>query len=133
MLFHFSSCAPRRGETIAAAVTARSNATKRLDIARTPSDSLKRRRPLYELLAVDHHLSPDLSDRLAVLRRSDVQAHHVPGLEGVLGPASAGLGDGIPCFEDPVLNGAAVILGIHFHEDMRIRPHVLRDHSAHRN
>src|SRR5207253_1979120 len=73
---------------------------------------------LLELLAVDHDAASDLSDRLAVLRRRDVQAHFIAGLERILAPASAGLGDGIPCFENPARDVAAVVLGIHLHQDV---------------
>src|SRR5215471_947845 len=128
-LFHFSSCARRRGAMIPAAMTATIETTRRLDISEPSSrvSSLQ----LLELFAVDHDTTSDLPDGLPVLRPVDLHAHFISGFERVLAPASAGLGDGIPGFENPVRDVAGVVLGIHFHQDVRIRPHVFRHRSVH--
>src|SRR5689334_353393 len=133
MLFHFSSWARRRADNIAAATTTRSTTTRRLDIADPPPFSLERRRALHELLAVDDDLSPDLANRLIVLRGRDIKAHDIPGFERVLAPAAAGLGNGIPGFEHPLLNRTTVVLGVDLDQHVRIRPHVFRHCSSHRH
>src|SRR5262245_13315898 len=129
MLFHFSSCARTSEENIAAATKAATETTRRLDIAEPPRALIL----LLELFSVDLDAASDLADGLLVLRRRDVEAHFIAGLERILAPASAGLGDGIPRFEHPVLDVAAVVLGIHLHQHMRIRPHIFRDRSLHRH
>jgi hypothetical protein len=68
-----------------------------------------------ELFAVDPDISSDHADRPIVFRGGEIHAHFIPGLEGRLGPALVGLGDGIPHFDHPVRDGATGVLDIHLY------------------